>query len=802
MGLPEVVVVARNYAVMVRIQGPDPKGLKMRKHAFHLYNSGKTTLSASGMLLPSSIMNASVSKQIQGESKLQSIGGHILVLTVASVIEPFVVQQDRGGISKDKPKLIPGAQIDILLEGENRLQNDLKVTNKEGLNWLPAELLKVVDIPVSSAAVQSLIEGSSSSNEHGWEVGWSLAAYGNAHQSFTNTKRRQNLSRDFVVCLLEVDENHMSGRSSPAHPANNTLNLLNLNASTIPKIPVEQISFPSQTPMAEAQSSLPSIIGTSTTRIALLRVPSNPYEDLPPLKVSHWSRRGDLLLAMGSPFGILSPSHFSNSISVGSIANSYPPSPRNKALLIADIRCLPGMEGSPVLGEHAELIGLLSRPLRQRATAAEIQMVIPWEAITSACGSLLQEEQQTRRKIHFNNGNIISIEKESPFNNIEDGPTNDTQEHLLTGPVPPSSIEKAMPSICLITVDDGAWASGVLLNKQGLLLTNAHLLEPWRFGKTSVSSSGYNTKSNVVFTPSDQSEHPGDEKFDIHCRNKHLLQKELKTSQFFVDNEQGSFRVNLANTSSKTIRVRLDFMDPWVWTNAKVVHVSRGPLDVALLQLQLVPDELCPITVDFMHPSPGSKAYILGHGLFGPRCDFLPSACVGAIAKVVEAKRPLLDQSCLGGHFPAMLETTAAVHPGGSGGAVVNSEGHMIALVTSNARHGGGTVIPHLNFSIPCAALKPIFKFAEDMQDLSPLEYLDKPDEQLSSVWALTPPLSSKQSPSLLHLPMLPRGGSNDDAKGSKFAKFIADQEAMLKSATQLGKVERLSNKLVQRVKR
>lgn len=750
MGLPEVVDVARNYAVMVRIQGPDPKGLKMRKHAFHLYNSGKTTLSASGMLLPSSFVNASVSKQIQGETKLQSFGGHhVLVLTVASIIEPFVVPQDRGDISKDKPKLIPGAQIDILREGENRLQSDLKESNKEGLNWLRAELLRVVDIPMSSAAVKSLIEGSSSSIEHGWEVGWSLAAYGNAHQSFTNTKSRQ----------------------------------------------VEQISFPSQSPMVEAQSCLPSVIGTSTTRIALLRVPSNPYEDLPPLKVSPWSRRGDLLLAIGSPFGILSPSHFSNSISVGSIANSYPPSPLNKALLIADIRCLPGMEGSPVFGDHAELIGVLSRPLRQRATAAEIQMVIPWEAITSACGSLLQEEQQTRRTIHFNNGNLISVEKES--RSIQDGPTNDTQEHLLAGPVPPSLIEKAMASICLITVDDGAWASGVLLNKQGLLLTNAHLLEPWRFGKTSANGSGYNTKSDVVFTTSDQSEHPGDEKSAIHCRNKHFLQKELKTPQFFVDNEQSSFRVNLANTSSRTIRVRLDFMDPWVWTNAQVVHVSRGPLDVALLQLQLVPDELCPITVDFMRPSPGSKAYILGHGLFGPRCDFLPSACVGAIAKVVEAKRPLLDQSCLG-HFPAMLETTASVHPGGSGGAVVNSEGHMIALVTSNARHGGGTVIPHLNFSIPCAALMPIFKFAEDMQDLSPLEYLDKPDGLLSSVWALTPPLSSKQSPSLLHLPMLPRGDSNDDAKGSKFAKFIAEQEAMLKSATQPGKVGRFSNKLVQ----
>jgi len=30
----------------------------------------------------------------------------------------------------------------------------------------------------------------------------------------------------------------------------------------------------------------------------------------------------------------------------------------------------------------------------------------------------------------------------------------------------------------------------------------------------------------------------------------------------------------------------------------------------------------------------------------------------------------------------AMLQTTAAVHPGGSGGAVVNGEGRMIGLVT------------------------------------------------------------------------------------------------------------------------
>lgn len=67
---------------------------------------------------------------------------------------------------------------------------------------------------------------------------------------------------------------------------------------------------------------------------------------------------------------------------------------------------------------------------------------------------------------------------------------------------------------------------------------------------------------------------------------------------------------------------------------------------------------------------------------------FFPSVCSGVVAKVVEAKTPQSYQSVqperahTHGLFPAMLETTAAVHPGASGGAVINSDGHMIGLVT------------------------------------------------------------------------------------------------------------------------
>lgn len=74
-----------------------------------------------------------------------------------------------------------------------------------------------------------------------------------------------------------------------------------------------------------------------------------------------------------------------------------------------------------------------------------------------------------------------------------------------------------------------------------------------------------------------------------------------------------------------------------------------------------------------------------GLGLNFPSGLF-PSVCSGVVAKVVKAKIPLSYQLRKVGstqeHFPVMLETTAAVHPGGSGGAVVNSNAHMIGLVT------------------------------------------------------------------------------------------------------------------------
>lgn len=202
--------------------------------------------------------------------------------------------------------------------------------------------------------------------------------------------------------------------------------------------------------------------------------------------------------------------------------------------------------------------------------------MIPWEAIASACSDLLPKEpHNTEKGIYYDKGKLTAVGKAViPDSHGSNGPITYIHEGLSS--CCPSPVEKAVPSVCLITVDDGVWASGVLLNHEGLILTNAHLLEPWRFGK--------------------------------------------RMADPFIGGEHATYTWSSSYRGSRNIRVRMDHTDPWIWCDAKVVYICKGPLDVALLQLESVPNQLCPIVMDFSRPSVGSKAYIVGHGLFGPRC--------------------------------------------------------------------------------------------------------------------------------------------------------------------------------------
>ncbi|XP_057832753.2 glyoxysomal processing protease, glyoxysomal isoform X2 [Cryptomeria japonica] len=634
----------------------------------------------------------------------------------------------------------------------------------------------MVEVPEAAAALQALLEAHGGTSEQSsWEVGWALAPADSGTQmsgdiSQSRIERKQTSKDDKEI--QHFSNVHLSARNGSSHSSS-------------------------------------GIVAMATTIIAVLIVSSSAnLKIMPEISISEPRKRGDFLLVIGSPFGALSPLHFYNSISMGIVANSWPPASSQTSLLMADIRCLPGMEGSPVFSDLGNLVGILTRPLRQRGGGAEVQLVVTWDALAPALGELqlmhpekfrmpekLQVVHQEKVRMLEKNMHLCPPVCEKENKQFQSVAWSSEQEGLQcfasNFPSASSEIDRAMASIVLVTVGDGAWASGIVLNDNGLVLTNAHLLEPWRFGKTpplnkhedvrqrtfdryseksrsqpltgECTAWGENQVNNLPYSAAPLNE---------HCDN--VFSSDQLITHSTLDFSYRSYR---------RIRVRLDHMHPRSWYDARVVYVSKGPLDIALLQINLVPNHLCPIVPEEKCPYPGSKAFVIGHGLFGPRSDLCPSVSAGVVAKVVKTRKPAISEE-FSEEYPAMLETTAAVHPGGSGGVVVNSQGRMIGLVTSNARHSGGTVIPHLNFSIPCAALKSVFTFAKgDTKDLSILYNIDKPNELLSAVWALVPPTPPRPSPSLPFLPdvLKDEKRSRDGVqKGSRFAKFVAEKGAEL----------------------
>ncbi|KAJ3698861.1 hypothetical protein LUZ61_002566 [Rhynchospora tenuis] len=646
MDQTDVARIARNFSVMTRIRGPDPKGLKMRCHAFHLYKDGVTTLSSSGFFYPRELLG-----------NMQSTWEHDgdIIITSGSLVESFLVAEQRKNPTQEsKPTLIRDTQIDVLVEGSRTGDSD---KTKQAPRWVVARLLSLVDVPASSLAILSLLGARSGSIQNfSWDLGWGLAT--------SNNKQVANEK----MPSLNSDTGESSDSSSPVK---------------------------------------------SGTRIAILGIDTLEYKRPSALNVSHHQQQGDSILIMGSPFGALAPQHFFNSVSTGAVANCLPRSSSKISLLLADVRCFPGMEGGLVLDRHASLVGMLIAPLRQKGTDTEIQLIIPWCAIATALDNRLKESQFSQSK------------------------------HNLTI----SPFKKAISSVALITVN-GSWASGIILNNKGLILTNAHLLEPWRFGSTST----------------------------LDLLNKTTpLREEIGNRQSLP---------YLSYTGYGKISVRLNQLDSQVWCDASVVYVSKGPLDVALLKLNSFPSDLCAIDLDFQCPSRGATIHVVGHGLIGPRSGLFPSVTSGIISNIFTIPGPLYasetsveTQNCSG--IPVMLQTTAAVHPGASGGAVVNSDGRLVGLITSNAKHGSGSNIPHMNFSIPCKSLEPVFKYSEQGK-ISILEQLDKPNEVLSAVWALAPlPIETAlQKPAL--------EGNVRQSKGSRFIDFLTEKQAELTSSKDL----------------
>lgn len=269
--------------------------------------------------------------------------------------------------------------------------------------------------------------------------------------------------------------------------------------------------------------------------------------------------------------------------------------------------------------------------------------MIPWETIASTFHELMQKEEHLVgfKEIFYNNENSNALRKTITDGIHVDNLNNHNSDSGFLGPSP---VEKAMASICLVTIDNGAWASGVLLNKQGLVLTNAHLLEPRRFGKDAAAGEIDERKVKSAYVPSNELIVQGYEESSGFRSSHYFLPTRPKHMDFSAADGHDASSFNfMKHLGQRSIRVRLACTDPWIWTDARVIYVSKGPLDVALLQIEPVPDQLLPISLELTCPSLGSKAYVVGHGLFGPRygkpfqqliCLFIPSSSLSFVVNI------------------------------------------------------------------------------------------------------------------------------------------------------------------------
>eukprot|EP00937_MAST-01D_sp_MAST-1D-sp2_P007179 g7179.t1 len=125
-------------------------------------------------------------------------------------------------------------------------------------------------------------------------------------------------------------------------------------------------------------------------------------------------------------------------------------------------------------------------------------------------------------------------------------------------------------------------------------------------------------------------------------------------------------------------------------------------------------------------PLVGSPVFALGYALFSPSSALAPTMCRGEVSKVAAARGR-----------PALLQSTAAVFRGHSGGMLLDRGGRLAALITSNARHASGNIIPQLNFNVPLAELWPLVMHARGRAPLSASAHLGAADARLERLWAL-----------------------------------------------------------------
>eukprot|EP00884_Botryococcus_braunii_P016592 jgi/Botrbrau1/3616/Bobra.0204s0012.2 len=677
----EPVDVAKSLATYVEITGPDPKHVKATSSDFFKTSSGSTTLSASGLLVPC--------QKREGKS--------VLVLCPAPLLFPFLRADVR--------------QADLASAGNDSLLAATRI--RVGLGDASGELLEarlegMFQVEGAAEAVASLAWGS-------WQQGWGLSSGTPAGH------RWDSPAAPFLAVL----------RLPPITPTPGIRELLNRSAQGI-----------------EGWGSSGEVCGSTE------RGRPSSEAGVP---------QGTGIVAVGSPFGALSPQHFEAAVFRGSIANSVRQGGKD-ALLLVDVRCCPGMEGCPLISNPGgRLLGILTAPICNPLFNAEVPLAFcaaraaasfaswhtrwaskPEHLSPSMGGAAVQVPRpalhvppaaRTSRPLDGRAGIPKPWERSGATRTARPEPLLATAlvparasapdlatalvlarasvPGLATGLVPAQAsapdlatptgtrAETSLRQLCMaravsatrssvvaVMAANGSWATGVVMSSDGLILTNAHLVHPR-------GAAGAPTPSNA------------------------------------------EDRGGAANRSMPLVRVQLPAggaAQP-LWVAGQVVYIFMGPLDLAVVQLlKQPPADVLPIVLEAEEPREGQLVGVVGYPLFNPSQGLGPWVTSGSIVRLVRETRQATSA-------PVMLLTSAAVHAGASGAAVVDVDGKMVGLVTSNARHTASQrLVQHLNFALPMHQLLPVFHWASQppsSRTVSSLATLDVASPAVARVWSL-----------------------------------------------------------------